>query len=84
MHAGFMLKGQNFMGVDSSVKHAFGFTPSISIFVDCDNEKEIDHLFAALSRDGQILMPLDKYPFAKKFVWLADRFGVSWQLRLNP
>lgn len=83
LHAAFTLKGQHFMCIDSSAKHAFGFTPAIAIFVDCDSEGEIDHLFGALSRDGQIFMPLDKYPFAEKFVWLADRFGVSWQLRLN-
>jgi predicted 3-demethylubiquinone-9 3-methyltransferase (glyoxalase superfamily) len=26
------------------------------------------------------MMPLDRYPFAARFGWLADRFGVSWQL----
>jgi predicted 3-demethylubiquinone-9 3-methyltransferase (glyoxalase superfamily) len=82
MHAAFTLKGQRFMCIDSSAKHAFDFTPAISIFVDCDTEREIDHLFAAPSRAGQIFMPLDKYPFAEKFAWVADRFGVSWQLRL--
>ena len=83
LHASFTLKGQSFMCIDSYAKHQFTFTPSISIFVDCDSEPEIDHLAAALSRSGQTLMPLDKYPFAEKFGWLADRFGVSWQLRLN-
>ena len=40
-------------------------------------------VFATLSQDGQILMPLDRYPFSQKFGWLADRFGVSWQLSLE-
>ena len=82
LHALFTLKGQNFMCIDSAVKHQFTFTPAISIFVDCDGEAEIDHLAAVLARGGQTLMPLNKYPFAEKFTWLADRFGVSWQLRL--
>jgi predicted 3-demethylubiquinone-9 3-methyltransferase (glyoxalase superfamily) len=28
------------------------------------------------------MMPLDKYDFAKKFAWLSDKYGVSWQMSL--
>jgi predicted 3-demethylubiquinone-9 3-methyltransferase (glyoxalase superfamily) len=82
MHAAFTLNGQSFMCIDSPVKHAFTFTPATSIFVTCESEAEVDRLFAALSDGGQVLMPLSEYPFAKKFAWVADRFGVSWQLSL--
>jgi predicted 3-demethylubiquinone-9 3-methyltransferase (glyoxalase superfamily) len=82
MHAIFSLKGQEFMCIDSNVKHAFSFTPSFSIFVTCDTEEEIDTLFEKLSADGQALMPLGDYGFSKKFGWLNDRFGVSWQVNL--
>lgn len=67
---------------DSAVEHPFGFTPAISLFVDCQSESEIDRLFARLSEGGAILMPLDAYPFSRRFGWLTDRFGVSWQLSL--
>jgi predicted 3-demethylubiquinone-9 3-methyltransferase (glyoxalase superfamily) len=80
--ATFRLAGQSYMAIDSSVKHAFDFTPSISLFVDCDSEAEIDRLFAALSDGGQALMPLGNYDFSRKFGWLNDRYGVSWQLTL--
>jgi predicted 3-demethylubiquinone-9 3-methyltransferase (glyoxalase superfamily) len=85
MHATFTLNGQEFMCIDSNAdEHAFTFTPSISLYVRCESEEEIDRVFAALSAGGQILMPLDQYPFSRKFGWLADRFGVSWQLSLEP
>jgi predicted 3-demethylubiquinone-9 3-methyltransferase (glyoxalase superfamily) len=29
-------------------------------------------------------MPLDNYGFSKRFGWVNDRFGVSWQLNLAP
>ena len=84
MQAAFSLNGQRFMCIDSSVKHGFTFTPAMSIFVDCDSEAELDTLFAKLSEGGQVLMPLGQYPFSPKFGWLADRYGVSWQLNLKP
>ncbi|WP_078596201.1 VOC family protein [Evansella clarkii] len=82
MQAAFTLKGQEFMCFDSYIKHQFAFTPSISIFITCDTEEELDNLFEKLSEGGQALMPLNDYGFSKKFGWLNDRFGVSWQLNL--
>lgn len=82
LNAIFTLNGQEFMCIDSSVKHEFTFTPAISLYVTCDTEDEIDRLFEKLSEDGQVLMPLSAYPFSKKFGWVADKYGVSWQLTL--
>ncbi|MFC6079857.1 VOC family protein [Sphaerisporangium aureirubrum] len=81
-HAVFTLAGQRYMAIDSDVSHAFTFTPSISLFVECDTEEEIDRLYAALSEGGRPLMPLGSYGFSKRFGWTNDRFGVSWQLNL--
>ncbi|WML56479.1 VOC family protein [Neobacillus sp. PS2-9] len=82
MQATFTLKGQEFMCSDSNVKHQFSFTPSFSIFVTCNTEEELDNLYQKLNEGGQALMPLGNYGFSKKFGWLNDRFGVSWQLNL--
>ena len=82
MSAEFSLAGQRFMCIDSPMKHDFSFTPSMSIFVDCANEAEIDKVFERLSQGGEVLMPLNNYGFSAKFGWLNDRFGVSWQLNL--
>ena len=83
MHATFSLGGQEYMCIDSNIEHGFTFTPAMSIYVRCESEAEIDRLFEALSHDGQVMMPLDRYPFSEKFAWIADRFGVSWQLSLE-
>lgn len=82
MQATFTLKGQEFMCIDSHVKHQFSFTPSFSIFVTCNTEEELDNIYQKLNEDGHVLMPLDDYGFSKKFGWVNDRFGVSWQLNL--
>ena len=76
------LPGQTLMFFDSPVEHGFGFTPAISLFVDCESEREVDELFAALADGGEVLMGLDAYPFSRRFGWVNDCFGVSWQLNL--
>ncbi len=80
--ATFSLGGQRFMCIDSPVKHGFTFTPAVSLFVRCDDEAEIDRLYAALAEQGTELMPLGSYGFSTRFGWVNDRFGVSWQLNL--
>jgi predicted 3-demethylubiquinone-9 3-methyltransferase (glyoxalase superfamily) len=82
-HAIFSLYGQMFMCIDSNVKHGFTFTPSISLYVACATEDEIERLFAKLSQGGAVAMPLMAYPFSEKFAWVADKYGVSWQLNLE-
>jgi predicted 3-demethylubiquinone-9 3-methyltransferase (glyoxalase superfamily) len=82
MHAAFSLKGQTFMCIDSNVKHEFTFTPSFSIYLTCESEAEIEKVYGALIDGGGAMMPLDNYGFSQKFGWIADKFGVSWQLNL--
>ena len=81
--ARFTLAGLEYMAIDSSMDHKFSFTPSVSIYVACESEEEINSLFQKLSEGGSAMMPLGDYGFSKKFGWLADKYGVSWQLNLN-
>ena len=80
--ADFDLRGHALVFIDSPPVHAFTFTPSISIYVDCVDAAELERAFAALSAGGQVFMPLDDYGFSARFGWVADRYGVSWQLNL--
>ncbi len=82
MHAQFTLAGQMYMCIDSNIDHDFTFTPAMSIFVNCETAEEIGRLYNGLVKEGQVLMPLDSYPFSSQYAWIADRFGVSWQLSL--
>lgn len=74
------LAGQKVMFFDSPVHHAFSFTPASSLFVECASEAELDSAVAKLGEGGKLLMPPDNYGFSRKFAWLDDRWGVSWQL----
>jgi len=80
--ANFTLAGREFRAIDSPPIHAFGFTPSISLFVDCEDRAQFDAAFAKLSEGGGVLMPPGEYGFSARFAWVNDRFGVSWQLNV--
>ncbi len=77
------IAGQEIKCIDSPIKHDFDFTPSFSFFVECENEEQLKDRFSKLSKGGKVMMPLDNYGFSKRFGWVSDQFGISWQLNLN-
>lgn len=83
MMAVFELNGQKFMCSDSPPIHNWDFTPAVSNFVECKDEKELQRLFSKLSENGNVTMPINNYGFSQKFAWVIDQFGVSWQLNLQ-
>lgn len=80
--ATFTICGREFMCSDSPVSHQFSFTPSSSTFVDFDSVEDLERAFSALCEGGQVLMAPGNYGFSRRFGWLTDRFGVSWQLNV--
>ncbi|PBB65351.1 hypothetical protein CK228_28075 [Mesorhizobium sp. WSM4312] len=76
------IAGRDVMVFNSPVHHAFGFTPSVSFYVDCSSLEELDRIVDALAKEGGFLMPPDNYGFSRRFACLNDRFGVSWQVNL--
>jgi predicted 3-demethylubiquinone-9 3-methyltransferase (glyoxalase superfamily) len=78
--AEFAVAGQRFRCFDSPPVHAFDFTPSFSIFLECDRQEDVDKLAAALGAGGTTMMPPDDYGFSPRFAWVSDRFRVSWQI----
>ena len=77
-----IIGGMEVLFSDSFVRHQFTFTPSISLFVTCETDEEIERVLGALGEGGQTLMPLGDYGFSRRFGWVNDRFGVSWQVNL--
>ena len=57
--------------------------PSISFFYICETEKDLERIWTAFTKEGSVLMPLDTYPWSKKYGWVTDKFGVSWQIALG-
>lgn len=85
----FDLCGYSFMGIGAGP--AFKINPTISFMVNFDPSKDVqarehlDALWEKLADGGTSLMPIDTYPFSKRYGWIQDKFGVNWQLILtNP
>ena len=64
----FEREGQKFIALNGGPEYKF--SPAISLFVNCKNQKEVDTLWKKLSAGG------------KKIAcgWLTDKFGVTWQV----
>lgn len=83
----FQLLGQPFMAI--SAGPYFKFNPLISFMVNYDPSRDTDaaaHLQEAWDKlidGGSALMPLQEYPFSKKYGWVQDKYGLSWQLILS-
>lgn len=77
----FQLEGQLFSAI--SAGPYFKFNPSISLMVACSTAEEVNSKWEALSNGGSELMPLGEYPFSKRYAWIQDRYGLSWQLMLT-
>lgn len=77
------IRDAEFLCTDRPVHKESSHTPSVSIGINASTEQEIQELYDALSEYGIVMMPLDDYGIGKLFAWVADRFGVSWQLKLG-
>lgn len=77
----FTSEGQKFMCLNGGP--AFKFTPAISFYIIIQNEDEIQTVWDKLIENGRALMPMDSYPWSKKYGWVQDKFGVTWQLTID-
>jgi len=65
----FALAGQSYQALNGPPHDKFN--DAISLSVSCEDQAEVDRLWAALTADGG--KPI-------QCGWLKDRFGVSWQI----
>jgi predicted 3-demethylubiquinone-9 3-methyltransferase (glyoxalase superfamily) len=64
----FQLDGQDFTALNGGT--VFKFNESISFYVTCSTQEEVDYYWEKLSAGGE----------QGQCGWLKDRYGVSWQV----
>jgi predicted 3-demethylubiquinone-9 3-methyltransferase (glyoxalase superfamily) len=67
--AEFVIGGQSFMGYNGGAY--FSFSQGFSLFVDCEDQEEVDEYWNKLVSAGA--SPL-------QCGWITDQFGVTWQI----
>ncbi|HEY3430119.1 MAG TPA: VOC family protein [Cyclobacteriaceae bacterium] len=65
----FELEGQKFMALNGGPQ--FKFTEAISLYVDCEDQAEVDFFWNNLTADGGA---------ESQCGWLKDKYGLSWQI----
>jgi predicted 3-demethylubiquinone-9 3-methyltransferase (glyoxalase superfamily) len=68
MTSKFQLGGQEFIALNGGP--LYHFTEAISLFVDCETQREVDELWEKLSAGGE----------PGRCGWLKDKYGLSWQI----
>ncbi len=83
MHASFSVGGATVMASDGMCTGKPSFS-GFSLSVDAKDEADADRLFGALAEGGTVQMPLARTFFSPRFGMVADRFGVSWMVIVDP
>ena len=75
-----ILGGHALMGTDAPESMGFSVKPGNNIYINLepDTRAETDRLFAALSVDGKVEMPLQEMFWGSYYGSLTDQFGVQW------
>jgi predicted 3-demethylubiquinone-9 3-methyltransferase (glyoxalase superfamily) len=77
----FEIEGKKIMGLNGGPM--FSINPSISFFVTCQSNEEIENIWNKLIDGGSTMMALDKYPWGEKYGFVKDKYGMTWQLIYN-
>jgi PhnB protein len=79
VHATFALNDQILNGADATPEH-YRKPEGTSILLSIDTAPEADRVFAALSEQGQVQMPIQETFWAQRFGVVVDRFGTPWMI----
>ena len=83
MHTSFRIGETEVMASDGNCQGKPSFQ-GFSLTINASDETQAERWFAALGDGGQVQMPMTKTFFSPRFGMVADRFGVSWMVIVNP
>lgn len=79
LHARLETGGQRLMGSD--VNDDVSAPPSpVQVALQVDSAEEAERVFSALAEGGAIIIPIEEQPWAVRFGFLSDRYGIPWMV----
>jgi PhnB protein len=84
MHAAFRIGDSVVMASDGMAAGGQPEFKGFSLSLNLADEGAARRVFEALSKDGKVVMPLDRTFFASIFGMVSDRFGVQWMVGVMP
>lgn len=73
LQVAFTLDGTEYLALNGGPHYQL--SPAVSLVIKCDDQKEVDRLWAALLKDGGR---------ESQCGWLTDKYGLSWQVIPKP
>lgn len=83
MHAAITKGTTNLMASDWAAPSPFKPGNNFSLCLNCDSLEEIENLFNAIGKNGQVTMPLADTFWGARFGMLTDQFGVNWMFNFE-
>ncbi len=74
----FTLNGFKIMALNGGAKYSIN--PAISLFVNCNNMVDVNQIWDKLIVGGKAMIEIGEYDWSKRYGWLQDKFGVTWQI----
>lgn len=83
MHCTIKVGGSTIMLCDDPRPDAVAGAGNISLAIGLNDPERAKQIFAKLSKDGSVVMPLEKTYWAEAFGMVTDKFGVKWMVNCD-
>ena len=82
LHARMTVGGTVLMASDAPPGH-YQVPQGFSVSLNLKDAAEADRIFDALSKNGNVIMPIQKTFWATRFAMFTDSFGVPWMINCD-
>lgn len=82
LHARMTVGGTVLMASDAPPGH-YQAPQGFSVSLNLKDAAEADRIFAAMSKNGNVIMPIQKTFWATRFAMFTDSFGVPWMINCD-
>jgi PhnB protein len=83
MHARLEAGDQVLMGTDATPEYPYHGVVGAHVVLDVEQPEQAERVFASLSEDGHVEMPIGETFWARRYGIVVDRYGVPWMVNCS-